>query len=178
MSERIITISSGSESQAAKAIEITKKYINEKMNGIDVGSGGSPIFINSISMDCYNGRFSELVQLRGDARNLYWFKDGILDYVFSSHCFEDFLEAEKPGVLKEWVRVIRPGGFLILLLPDERKYRAYCATRNAQPNGAHKDPDFNIDKVAAIVNTHTPNLLELERADVGVYSFIVVYKVR
>lgn len=178
MSERIITIPSGSESQVTKALEITKKYINEKMNGVDVGSGGSPIFINAISMDCHNGHFSELVQLRGDARNLHWFKNSVMDYVFSSHCFEDFLEEEKPNVLKEWVRIIRPGGFLILLLPDEQKYRAYCATRNAKPNGAHKDPNFNMDKVATIVTAHAPNLLELERADVGAYSFIMVYKVR
>jgi predicted SAM-dependent methyltransferase len=173
-----LSIPRGAESYVPAAIAIVDKYINKEMNGIDIGSGGAPIFVNTISMDRKNGHWSELVQLHGDAKSLYWFKDGVMDYVFSSHCFEDFLEEEKPSVLKEWVRIIRPGGFLILLLPDERKYRDYCAARNTKPNGAHKDPDFSMDKVSKIVSTHTPNLIELERGEVSAYSFIMVYQVR
>jgi predicted SAM-dependent methyltransferase len=176
MSERTITITKGSESQVMKVIEITEKYINEDMNGIDIGSGGSPIFINSISMDIKTRHWSSLIQLHGDARNLYWFKDEVLDYVFSSHCWEDFSESEKIPVLKEWIRVVKPGGFLILVLPDEQKYRNYCANRGAVPNGDHKDATFSMEKVIKIVSKQFPNLKIIEATDVTAYSFIVVFK--
>jgi SAM-dependent methyltransferase len=44
------------------------------------------------------------------------FNDRTFDFIFSSHCLKDF---EKPlEVLKEWLRVIKPMGYLLILLPN------------------------------------------------------------
>lgn len=53
--------------------------------------------------------------LTGNAADLYWFRNGVFDYVFSSHLLEH-LERPK-AALKEWLRVLKPGGFLVLYLP-------------------------------------------------------------
>src|SRR3990172_3437327 len=53
--------------------------------GIDIGYGGAPINDTAITMDMqsmyvdYKGKPQNLY---GDARNLYWFKDGVLDYLY------------------------------------------------------------------------------------------------
>ena len=39
------------------------------------------------------------------AKDLYWFRDGVLDYVYSSHLLEDYVDTE--AVLREWLRVLR-----------------------------------------------------------------------
>lgn len=117
-------------------------------NGVDVGAGGDPIVPWAVCIDRQedDGRRAHVGQhpthLKGDATNLYWFKDESLDFLFSSHCLEDFLDTAE--ILKEWLRVIRPLGYLVLFLPDQPKYAAFCAERNALPNQAHKHADFSL----------------------------------
>ena len=48
------------------------------------------------------------------------FPDCSQDYVFSSHCLEDMQDTE--GTLREWLRVLKPGGYLVLYLPDKDYY--------------------------------------------------------
>lgn len=43
------------------------------------------------------------------------FEDASLDYVFSSHCLEHL--ADLAAALREWTRVLRPGGVMLLYLP-------------------------------------------------------------
>src|SRR4051812_48311599 len=79
--------------------------------GLDLGFGGDPITLSAIRMDMvqpYTNVGDFPVQLGGKAENLYWFKDDALDYVFSSHLLEDFLDTE--SVLREWIRVLKRGG--------------------------------------------------------------------
>ena len=131
------------EEQAVK--DEVLKYINPYMvNGVDIGGGGSPIFPQAINID--EQQFPSTVQWHGDARDLSFFRDGVLDYVFSSHCWEDFDSEEKPKILAEWVRVLKPDGYLFLLLPDEQRYRASCLKNNSKANPNHKDPDFGLEK--------------------------------
>lgn len=111
--------------------------------GIDVGYGGAPINDTAITMDMqfmyvdYKGKPQNLY---GDARNLYWFKDGVLSYLYSSHLIEDF--EDTLSVLKEWIRVIQVGGYLCLLFPDEQHYRA--ATKPEYWNLSHKHMDMGL----------------------------------
>jgi predicted SAM-dependent methyltransferase len=97
-------------------------------SGLDLGFGGDPIHDGAIRMDSpdqYGAVGRQTAQLRGDAADLRWFRDGTLDFVFSSHLLEDFTDTE--AVLREWWRVLRTGGRLIIFCPDEQVYRAYCA---------------------------------------------------
>lgn len=54
---------------------------------------------------------------RCDARFLP-FGDNVYDYVFSSHVLEHFAKEETFSTLKEWVRVLKPGGEIWLILPN------------------------------------------------------------
>lgn len=166
-------------SEVKKIREEAIKFITPEMNGIDIGSGGAPVLPQSISLDrSYKGQHSHSIQLKGDAKKLYWFNDEVLDYVFSSHCLEDFPIEEKKEVLAEWLRVIRTEGLLLLYLPDERKYRKFCEAGNAQPNKAHEDKNFNIETVLNLVNDNFSNKLkEIHRIEEhGDYCFFIVFQ--
>jgi predicted SAM-dependent methyltransferase len=56
------------------------------------------------------------VQASGD--DLSMFATGELDYVVCRHNLEHYIDVVK--TLKEWRRVLRPGGTLAVVLPDER----------------------------------------------------------
>jgi SAM-dependent methyltransferase len=90
-----------------------------KGHGIDVGAGADSI-----------GHYREFFPLmtsctpwdmpQGDAQLLEGALDQSFDWVHSSHCLEhmrDPLEA-----LNNWLRVLKPGGHLICLVPDEDLY--------------------------------------------------------
>jgi SAM-dependent methyltransferase len=51
---------------------------------------------------------------------LPWFTDASIDFVFSSHCLEHFIDPVKS--VNEMRRALKPEGYLIFLLPDERYY--------------------------------------------------------
>jgi predicted SAM-dependent methyltransferase len=102
-------------------------------DGLDLGAGGSPVHTRAITMD----RSDDRGQLVGDASDLKWFKDGVFDYVFSSHLLEDF--ADWTPVLVEWMRVVKPGGYLVLQIPDHARYRAFVmAGQGDNPDHHHE----------------------------------------
>jgi predicted SAM-dependent methyltransferase len=174
--ERTIEIKCSHVGGAYFMLNEAKKFITPDMNGLDVGSGGTPIFIQSISLDDDKpAQYSELVQLKGNAANLYWFRDGVLDYLFSSHCFEDFVPADRVAVMQEWIRVIKPSGFLLLDLPTEVEYRAWCVEAGQVRNMDHKDPNFSVETIRDLMNKNFPNLKEVHFLKHG-WSFFIVYK--
>lgn len=106
--------------------------------GLDLGCGGDKITPHSIGFDLPQPYFqagNDVIEMKGDARFLP-FNDNVLDYIFSSHLLEDFTDTA--GLLKEWLRVIKPNGYLVLYLPDELRYREYCKQTNQGVNGNHK----------------------------------------
>lgn len=64
-----------------------------------------------------------------DARDLSCFADGTFTEIYASHVLEHFdYQEEIFSVLKEWYRVLRPGGILYISVPDlERLCRLYLA---------------------------------------------------
>jgi predicted SAM-dependent methyltransferase len=140
--------------------------------GLDLGFGGDAISPHSITMDLpkpYTNVGDNHQHLAGDARNLYWFRDGVLDYVYSSHLLEDFAELEP--VLTEWLRVIKPGGQLILCLPYEQKYREYCKANKEGRNLHHTHKDMNPDMIMGIL---TDMRIPSVSTDVDPYSFLII----
>ena len=122
--------------------------------GLDLGFGGDPITIHAIRMDMPNpytsvGKYP--VQLGGDAAKLNWFRDGVLDFVFSSHLLEDF--ADTKSILQEWLRVLKPNGHLIIFCPDEQRYREYCRKSGATYNTHHVHEYFSLDYVRAMLSS-------------------------
>lgn len=118
-------------------------------NGIDAGFGGDPISLSAICIDrAPNDPMRAVIDdpapthLIGDVKSLHWFADGVLDYVFSSHCLEDFKDTQT--VMQEWLRVLKPGGYLVLYLPDQAAYEAHCLKHGTLPNQAHIHSDFSL----------------------------------
>lgn len=58
------------------------------------------------------------IDYRHDIARLPMFKDNSVDLIYSSHALEYFDREEAKEVLKEWKRVLKPGGILRLAVPD------------------------------------------------------------
>lgn len=120
-----------------------------KGNGIELATGGDSICPTSIAFELSelsyerynNGQLIRgIVHWRDDhaIENLP-FKDGVLDYLFSSHLLEDFFDWTP--LLKEWTRVLKPGGTLAICLPDKLRWRM-ALSRGQTPNCAHRHEAF------------------------------------
>lgn len=60
----------------------------------------------------------EHIDYKSNIDDLSMFDDESTSLIYSSHSFEYFNRKEVVGVLKEWVRVLKPGGMLRLAVPD------------------------------------------------------------
>lgn len=94
--------------------------------GLDLGCGPFKITQSALGVD--SGEDQSLVQHFGqmqaqiccNVEKLPMFASNHFDYVFSSHTLEHIEKWE--AALKEWWRLVRPGGHLILYLPDPVAY--------------------------------------------------------
>lgn len=78
--------------------------------GLDVGHGGDPV-----APGCDLWEYED-----GDAHLLAGVADATYDFVYSSNTLEHLLS---PRVaLKSWWRVLKPGGYLILYVPDRELF--------------------------------------------------------
>ncbi len=88
-------------------------------NGIDVGAGPD-------SLARYAGMFPLMRSVRGwdlpdgDAQLLASVPDASYDFLHASHCLEHM--REPASALANWIRVVRPGGHLVITVPDEDLY--------------------------------------------------------
>jgi SAM-dependent methyltransferase len=125
-----------------KKFPVYKAYFNGK-NGIEIG-GPSPIFSREIpiypivgSLDGCNfsnqtiwegainegNNFNYFEGRKGfqyicEASNLSQVASGQYDFLVASHCLEHCANALK--TVEEWARVVKPGGAILLVLPDRR----------------------------------------------------------
>ncbi len=111
--------------------------------GVDVASQGDPIVPWAMSFDlpvdefnhyCSNHPAKGPIHLRGHADKLP-FDNECLDFLASSHLLEDYLDWEP--VVREWLRVLRPNGYLIILVPDKELW-AKAIENGQSPNCSHK----------------------------------------
>jgi len=97
------------------------RYANTyfKGTGIDIGAGAD-------SLGKYQQQFPLVEQVRawdipdGDAQLLATVADETYDFVHSSHCLEHMVNPFE--AYKNWLRVCRPGGHIIITIPDEDLY--------------------------------------------------------
>ena len=78
--------------------------------GIDIGHGGDPVRPDCVCWDVE----------QGDAQELNGIPAGSFDWVYSSHCLEHLANPWK--AVHRWWEVLRTGGRLMLVVPDEDLY--------------------------------------------------------
>jgi predicted SAM-dependent methyltransferase len=143
--------------------------------GIDLGFGGDPINESAIRMDLptpYTNVGKYPVQLGGAADDLKWFKDNTLDYVYSSHLLEDFINTKE--VLIEWIRVLKTGGKLIIFCPDEQIFRKHCLKTGQPYNYAHMHENFSLEFVKNILIDIDKTIVIYEKNKTNFYSWDLV----
>ena len=84
--------------------------------GLDLGCGPSKIKPDAIGVDLYHPE----ADMNMDARLLTPYGNEQFDYIFSSHLLEELQDTE--GVLREWIRVLKKGGNLVLYQINEQEY--------------------------------------------------------
>jgi len=125
--------------------------------GLDIGGKPDPLGL-------YVELFSRMTSVRtwdwedGDAQFLAGVEDGSVDFVHSSHCLEHLRDPTEG--LQSWLRVVRPGGHLIVTVPDEDLYEqgVFPSTFNAD----HKWT-FSVNK-ARSWSARSLNVVDLVRA--------------
>jgi len=78
--------------------------------GIDIGCGGDPILPGVRPFDLDHGNAQFITQHVHET----------FDFVYSSHCLEHMTDPK--AALHEWWKLVRPGGHLIVIVPDEDLY--------------------------------------------------------
>jgi len=85
--------------------------------GLEIGCGTNRFSNTVLAIDRSMASSADLIC---DASVLP-FRDGRFDFIFSSHCLKDF---DNPlSVMGEWLRVIKPLGYLLILLPNMENAR-------------------------------------------------------
>ncbi len=125
-----------------KEFKSIEKYTTGK--GVDVGCGTNRLSMEILAIDeqadrryahadvVHNCHDLEIygVEFSGDK---YTFDDNSLDFIFSSHCLEDFPDI--PVVFLNWWKKLKADGLMILLLPDMEE----CQCNVCQSESAIKD---------------------------------------
>ncbi len=95
---------------------ITRYFVGD---GIDIGAGGDPL-------SNYREFFPGMGTVRdwdlpdGDAQLMDGVGDNTYNWIHSSHCLEHMRDPVES--LRNWSRILKPGGHMILLVPDEDLY--------------------------------------------------------
>jgi SAM-dependent methyltransferase len=107
--ERPLRVLETSKARTRRAKEnFFEKYCRGK--SLDIGYGGDPITEKCRGWDIEDG----------DGQTLEGIADEEFDFVYSSHLLEHMNNAEI--AIKNWWRVLKPGGYLILYLPERELY--------------------------------------------------------
>lgn len=87
--------------------------------GLDVGGGRDSLALYREFFPMISSMFV-YDACHGDAQDLSNIADESFDFLYSSHCLEHLRD---PRIaLRNWLRVVKPGGYLVIQVPDEDHY--------------------------------------------------------
>lgn len=130
-----------------------------KGSGIDIGGKPDPLSI-------YKTFFPLITEIKvwdledGDAQHLEKIPDKEFDFVHSSHTLEHMIDPFE--ALQNWVRVTKPGGYLIVTIPDEDLYEQGIFEEGNKFN-RHHNRTFTIFKTESWSSRST-NVIDLVKS--------------
>lgn len=104
---------------------------------LDLGCGGKKIHPKAVGVDIrpkgtmgvgYNSMFASNGDMEADVCDLKELKDGSVDGILAKHLLEHILRPIP--AIKEWGRVLKDGGKLVIIVPDWR----YCEAISCDPS--------------------------------------------
>lgn len=133
---KAVTSFFGDEPDVNWKIEVSKLFPWLDGRGADIGCGGRTLDPSIIRVDIDEKVKPDKI-CPGDKLP---FKDNELDFIISIHSFEHFEDQKK--TLKEWLRVIHPGGIIGIIHPDVNYTKSYhdrkeLETHNEEPYNHH-----------------------------------------
>jgi len=166
-------------SQGAESMKIRWELVPyTRGRGLDLGCGPWKPFSHFIGVD--NNVDERLFGIRATAAdliipncsNLDIFSNDSMDFVFSSHLLEHIQDYE--SALREWWRVIKPGGRLCLYLPHKEFY-PNIGTPMSNPDHKHDFMPDDIIETMKKVSGAWDLIENQDRNDDDEYSFFQVY---
>lgn len=145
------------ESSKARARRIREQFFQRYIagrSGIDIGCGPDPI-----TADCRTWDLQD-----GDAQLMEGAGSEVYDWVYSSHCLEHVRDPR--ATLQRWWELVRPGGHLLVMVPDEDLYEQGVWPSTKNPDHKHTFTIFK-SKSWSPVSVNVIDLVrELPRATV------------
>jgi SAM-dependent methyltransferase len=122
----------GAETGKANIRRMTAGYFDKYFvgYGIDIGCGEDKLCLSDVA----RVRPWDETLGHGDAQKMKGVADNFFDFVYSSHCLEHVANPEE--ALKNWWRILKPGGYLFVEVPDEDLYEQ--GVWPSRFNGGHR----------------------------------------
>jgi len=146
--------------------------------GLDLGCGPNKAFPHMLGVDDLTDTSLFRIHIQpnivASCERLDMFGSASMDFVYSSHLLEHIEDHE--SALKEWWRLVKPGGHLVLYLPHRDLYPR-IGTKGANPDHKH---DFAPEDIVTVMKGLGGwDLLRNEDRNGGQeYSFFQVFKKR
>jgi SAM-dependent methyltransferase len=95
------------------------------------------------------------------------FADASQDYVYNSHCLEHI--SDYKTILRDWYRVLKPGGFMIIIVPHRDLYekRLNLPSRYNQDHKRFYTPNSLLSEVEESLAVNTYRVRHLQDNDRG-----------
>lgn len=141
--------------------------------GLDIGAGDFKVLPHVISVDNMNHAqfgFSVRPDVMCAADKLDVFASNCMDFVYSSHTLEHVVDYK--AALKEWWRVVKQGGYLVLYLPHKELY-PNVGVDGANPDHKH---DFMPEDIIAAMPSGWDLLENQRRNEDKEYSMLLIFK--
>lgn len=162
------------KAESKKVVWEVAKWLRGR--GLDIGAGDFKVLPHVISVDnMHHQQYGFTIKpdiLVETAEKLEIFGSQSMDFVYSSHLLEHI--DNYAAALKEWWRLVKVGGYLVLYLPDEDEYP------KVGEDGANPDHKWNVNYgrvIAAMDDVRGWDLVDFQKRNSDdEYSLLFVFK--
>ena len=167
-------------SETSKVRKLVLPYCVGK--GCDIGFGGDKVREENCDSIDFPSPYTKVGKAKVDIpcdviNNEIPVPDNTYDYVYTSHLIEDFVDT-KNG-LEKFIRILKNGGNLVLVFPDQMKYESYCDKNKVAKNPYHIHKEMGLDymlyKLKSITNIEF-EILYKNNCEID-YNVIIVIKI-